>query len=108
SHEIIDQEARRLAHLVDNLLHFSRAERGAVRITKERTDLSRLVADVVEHFRPMATSRGVSVDTCLDLELETAIDPNAFRQILLNLLDNALKYGPDGQTIAVSTARDGA
>ncbi len=65
SHEIIDQEARRLAHLVDNLLHFSRAERGAVRITKERTDLARLVSDVADHFRPMAWPRGVSVETCL-------------------------------------------
>jgi len=106
--EIIDQEARRLAHLVDNLLHFSRAERGAVSISRERTNLERLVLDVADHFRPMARSRGVSVETSLDPTLEAEIDPNAFRQILLNLLDNALKYGPDGQVIAVSGNRDRA
>ncbi|MEP7344526.1 MAG: HAMP domain-containing sensor histidine kinase, partial [Gemmatimonadaceae bacterium] len=105
SHEIIDQEARRLAHLVDNLLHFSRAERGAVRITKERVDLGRLVSDVVDHFRPMASSRRVVVETSVDPTLEAEVDPNAVRQIILNLLDNALKYGPDGQVITVSTTR---
>ncbi len=107
SHDIIDQEARRLAHLVDNLLHFSRAERGTVRITRERTDLGRLISDVADHFRPMASSRRVSVLTDMNPGLEYDLDPNAFRQILLNLLDNAWKYGPDGQVIIVSAAGDG-
>ena len=103
---IIDQEARRLGHLVDNLLHFSRAERGAVRIVPERTDLGRLIADIVAHFQPIADARHVTIATSLAPGIDVDVDPNAVRQIVLNLLDNALKYGPDGQVVTVSSARD--
>jgi signal transduction histidine kinase len=109
---IVDQEARRLVHLVDNLLHFSRTERGGVQIAREPTALGRLITDIVELFRPIAAARRVSIVLSaaqeLEMDVQVAVDPNAFRQILLNLLDNALKYGPDGQVITVGAAREGA
>ena len=103
--EIIDQEARRLTHLVENLLHFARSERRATRAIVEPTDVAALAAAVVEGFAPLAAARGMTVRAEAAGPVVVPADPDAVRQILLNLLDNAAKYGPSGQTITVRAAR---
>jgi signal transduction histidine kinase len=60
---IIDQEARRLSHLVENILQFSRAERLAPRLSVAPLELTALVNEVVESFAPLAAARGVTVRT---------------------------------------------
>jgi len=105
---VIDTEARRLTHLVENVLQFSRTERHGVRIAPEPTSLSELAHDVVERFRPLAEPEGVRLRTRVDQGLEARVDRGAVQQILLNLLDNAVKYGPAGQTVTLGgEARDG-
>jgi signal transduction histidine kinase len=100
---VIVQEARRLGQLVDNVLTFSRASRGAAVVRREAVDPAAVVAEVVEGFRPQATSRGARIDLDVAAPVpKAAIDPDALRQILLNLLDNAVKYGPRGQTVRVA------
>lgn len=105
--EIIDQEARRLSHLVENVLHFSRSERQMTRIERERVEIPRLLKEVVEGFAPLARARGVRVRVLADEGVAAQADPKALRQVLLNLLDNALKYGPAGQTVTLSAALRG-
>jgi len=100
---IIDQEARRLTHLVENILQFSRAERSSPRVSLEALDLATLVEEVVESFAPLAGTRGVTVRTAHAGHTVARADRDALRQVLLNLLDNAVKYGPVGQTITVGT-----
>ena len=100
---IIDQEARRLAHLVENILQFSRAERTTLRVALEPLELTSLVDEVVESFAPLAASRGVTVRTAHAGHATALADRDALRQILLNLLDNAVKYGPAGQTVTAGT-----
>jgi signal transduction histidine kinase len=100
---IIDQEARRLAHLVENILQFSRAERSTPRVSLETLELPALVDEVVEGFAPLAGSRGVTVRTTHAGSALAFADRDALRQVLLNLLDNAVKYGPAGQTITAGT-----
>src|ERR1051326_616424 len=98
---IIDQETRRLPHLVENVLQFSRGERGTLRITKAPHDLSTLVRETVDAFAPIAKARGVTIE--LDAEPSIVdIDEDAMRQVVLNLLDNAIKYGPSDQRVLVS------
>jgi len=106
---IIDQEARRLSHLVENILQFSRAERLAPRVSLESLDLTVLVDEVVESFAPLAAARGATVRTAHGSDVVALGDRDALRQVLLNLLDNAVKYGPAGQTITAGTrvAADG-
>jgi signal transduction histidine kinase len=97
--EIVDKEARRLAHLVENLLVFSRAERGVVPLAAERRDLAPLVQETADTFRPLLSGTGVSLEARCTEGVRAAVDADAFRQVLLNLLDNAVKYGPRGQTV---------
>jgi signal transduction histidine kinase len=99
--EIIDQEAQRLTHLVDNVLHFSRVERQAIQVVPESTDVGALASHVVEGWIPLAAARETKLRTAIESGVMASLDPSAGRQMLLNLLDNALKYGPPGQTVTV-------
>jgi signal transduction histidine kinase len=105
--EIIDQEARRLTHLVENVLQFSRAERRLSRIAPERTELAGQVREAIEGFAPIAQARRVRVRTALKEGLIANIDRGALRQTLINLLDNAVKYGPTGAEITITLERVG-
>jgi len=105
--EVIVREARRLMQLVENTLQFSRAERPGVGLSPERTTLAPAVRDAIAAFEPLAETRGVRITSNLDDDVEALVDGSAFRQMLVNLLDNALKFGPREQTISVglSSAR---
>jgi signal transduction histidine kinase len=100
---IIDQEARRLTYLVENVLNFSRSEKGANRVSPAPVDLDHEILEALELFAPLARARKMLVATALDASAVISLDRDAFRQILLNLLDNAVKYGPVGQTITVGS-----
>jgi signal transduction histidine kinase len=93
---IIVQEARRLAHLVENVLQLSRAERRMVRVTPVPMPLAALVREIVERFAPLAGSAALRIRTELDERIVAAVDPEALHQIVINLLDNAVKYGGSG------------
>jgi signal transduction histidine kinase len=105
--QIVDQEARRLTHLVENILQFSRAEREAIRLAPVPAELASQVREAIEAFAPVARSRHVVLQTALANDVVCVVDPAAFRQILLNLLDNAVKYGPIGQTVTITLRRAG-
>lgn len=105
SARLIDQEARRLSYLVENVLDFARAERRAMRIAPEPTDVAAAVRETIEVFAPVARSREATLRTVLDEGLVADVDRGALRQVLLNFLDNAVKYGPAGQTVTVGAAR---
>ena len=102
---IIVREARRLMHLVDNTLTFSRAERPVVSLSPTRQRLAPLVREVISGFVPLATAKDVSITQSLGEDVEGFVDGEAFRQVVLNLLDNAVKYGPPGGKIAVGLTR---
>jgi signal transduction histidine kinase len=92
---IIVQEARRLAHLVENILQFSRAERRLVRVRTEAHRLAPLLRETVERFAPLA---GGPARFALELEepLAAPVHADSLRQVVINLLDNAVKYGGGG------------
>jgi signal transduction histidine kinase len=101
---IIDQEARRLTYLVENVLNFSRTEKGTNRISPTPCDLDHEILEATELFAPLARARKMTVTTALDAGVVVPADRDALRQVLLNLLDNAVKYGPPGQTIVAGSA----
>ncbi len=106
--EIIDQESRRLSLLVENVLQFSRGDRGAIRLAPERVDLSPMLREVIERFMPIARARRVRVAAQLDDAVVCHADVDAMTQVVLNLLDNAVKYGPTDQEVRLGAEIDGS
>jgi signal transduction histidine kinase len=103
----IDRETTRLHFLVENVLRFSRVGRNEAMVAAP-ADLGDEVERIIDEFRPLAASRRVRIVTEIDARPTLPLRPEALRHLLLNLLDNAVKYGPNEQTVRVSLAqRDG-
>jgi len=102
-------ETRVLSRLIDDLRTLSLAEAGALTLHREPTDIAALVADSVASFRAQADGQGVALTAAIDGTLpQTEIDPVRMREVLSNLLSNALRYTPHGGSIRVgASASDG-
>jgi signal transduction histidine kinase len=106
--EIIDREARRLTQLVENVLQFSRMERKIDSLSLEKRELASLIQEIVEDFETLMNGSGTEIELRLSFGLTVNVDPDALRQIVINLLDNALKYGRRKQQVILGLeARDG-
>ncbi len=98
---IIEEESNRLEELIDNLLDMSQMEAGALRIQREPTQLRRLVREAVENAQRRTESHWFVMDLPAELPRVWA-DPRRIRQVLNNLLENAIKYAPNGGQITVA------
>lgn len=105
--ETIVREARRLMQLVDNILHFAQLRRGAPQLQLADMSAAAVVADVVAGFTQLAESRGATVVLDRRDERFVRADREALRQVILNILDNATKYGRKGQTVRVAVLSSG-
>lgn len=101
---VIAREAERLGHQIESVLLFAHAGRRGAALDRELVDLGELAESTVAGFRPLADSRRVRIELALEPGIVAEADRNALRQVLLDLLDNALKYGPPGQTLTVGAA----
>jgi signal transduction histidine kinase len=102
------QESERLSRLIENVLDFSRIQRGRKQYAFNAGDMNKCVADVVEMMRPYAAQKSFSIETELGRLDQPTFDSDAVTQIVVNLLDNAIKYAGDAEdkTIIVRTASD--
>jgi len=102
------QESERLSRLIENVLDFSRIQRGKKKYAFNAGDMNRCVGDVVEMMKPYAAQRGFSIETELGRLDQATFDNDAVTQIVVNLLDNAIKYarGTADKTIIVRTTCD--
>ena len=105
--EVISNEADRLARIVNDILWASRLESGRMSIEIERCDAAAIATEVADALRarlPEAVELTVAAPHPLP---QVAADPDKLRQILTNLLDNAIKYSPDGGRIELEAGRSG-
>lgn len=98
----IQRESMRLSDLIDDLLELSRLQSGGVAFTKERVELYEILYDIADVMNESAHNRGISV-RLLAPEGEYLSETNSARieQILVALVDNAIKHGDDGCTVDI-------
>lgn len=103
-------ETGRLGHLVDQVLDLAALERGVARVNAQPGDLGAAVVDAAGLMQPKAAEAGLELVTDVAEELpEVTFDPRLVRPLILNLLDNAIKYGARGTTkeVGVRVATEG-
>ena len=104
----IIEETQILSRLVDDLRTLALAESGALRLKREPTNLAELIREAVSGFGAQGEEKGISFETALDGEEDANIDPQRIREVLTNLLSNALRYTPPGGQIHVRLTEAGS
>lgn len=103
--DIIEKETDRLAIMVEELLDFSRFVSGRISLDKEDVNIGLLIEQVGKQLEPRAGGRNIKLEYSYDSELPIIIaDENRIKQVLINLLDNALKFTPDGGNVKLIAA----
>ena len=97
----IIEETQILSRLVDDLRTLALAESGALRLKREPTNLAELIRDGIAAFEAQAKEKDVNIQISLDDGEDASIDPQRIREVLTNLLSNALRYTPRGGEIKV-------
>lgn len=101
------QEARRLTKLVSDLLTLARSDSNELQILKQKLRLDELVLKCTQVFTELAIIKEVELKTEIEQPLEIVGDEERLHQLLVILLDNALKYTSEGGKIYVSCKREG-
>lgn len=101
------EETLHLSELVEDLRTLTLAETGHLPLEKEEVDLGELVRGVADAVRPVAAEEEVEIALEVEDGLWAKVDPRRIRQVLGNLLSNALRFSPPGSTITVSARRKG-
>lgn len=87
--------------MLDTLMDVAEAETGTMPLTLERVRVADLAHDVVELYGFVAEEKGVTLEAQVPGELHIAVDRGRMRQVLANLVDNAVKYTPPGGRVVV-------
>ncbi len=101
-------ETRRLARLIQDLLDLGRLDAGVVQLERSECGLAALLGRAAAAIRPRMHARGIRVDVDADARVAVFVDPERFLQALMNVLDNALKFSPDGALVSLTGVADGA
>jgi signal transduction histidine kinase len=108
AHEIMDRQVDHLIRLVDELLDVEGFTRGKLRLRREPVEIAPIVARAVEASRPMMDARRHLLEIDLpEVPVGLEADPLRLAQMLMNLLNNAAKYTPEGGRISLSVQLDG-
>lgn len=104
--EIAERETDRLIRLVNQLLDFSRWQAGQLELNRRPVDVSAVVSAAVTLSEGRAHHRHITLNTDLPLNPPTTFaDPDRLQQVILNLLDNAIKFTPGGGQVTLAVAQ---
>jgi len=97
-----------LGRLVDDIFLMARLESGEIDLSAEIIDLTEIVDEAMEVFRPLALARGVSQRLDADARVLAVGAPEAVARVVRNILDNAVRHSPQGGEVVIHVSRDSA
>jgi two-component system, OmpR family, heavy metal sensor histidine kinase CusS len=101
-------ETQRLSDITEKLLLLSRADVGALRLTKEVLEFSAICHELVEDAKILVGPKRITAEFEISPDVQVVADESYLRRVLLNLLDNAVKYNVEGGSLSISlTKSDG-
>jgi signal transduction histidine kinase len=102
---IITAEGERLTRLINNVMEHARLRRGSRPMQLVRADAGAVVREVIDVMAPHLASEGFRVELEVAADLpEAQLDVDAFKQVLFNVIDNAIKYGRNGDACVLQVA----
>ena len=100
------EESDRILTLLNSIVDISEAETGTMRLKLEIVNLTQLISDIVELYHYVAEDNHIVVEMDCNEDISVRVDLNRMRQVVANLLDNAIKYTPPGGRIMISVRRE--
>jgi signal transduction histidine kinase len=100
------EESERILAMLETLMDISEAETGTMRLEIGDVPVASIVGDVVELYENVAEDKHIAMSTSVEPGLTVPADSRRLRQVLANLVDNALKYTPSGGRVTVSARRE--
>lgn len=94
---VLSREADRLSHLVENVLAFSKIERGSARSKVTEIEVSEFLEDLRERFDTRLDAAGLRLEIKIPRPIRCTLDTSALEHVLFNLIDNAAKYASDSK-----------
>ncbi len=99
------EEFGKLSKMIDQMLTLARAEAGQIRVARERVDLTALARSLVDQMEALASIREISLAAEPEDRVSVTGDPGWLERVILNLLDNAIKFTPQGGHVTVRVSR---
>ena len=97
----IERHSNRLTNLIEDLLTISRLESGQITLQLRPIELRAFADHLLSDLQKRATERGVTIENQIPADLDGRADPDRLEQVLVNLLDNAMKYGRANGRVAI-------
>ncbi|MBN1370168.1 MAG: hypothetical protein JW954_08045, partial [Dehalococcoidaceae bacterium] len=104
--QVAREEAERLNHLITNLLDESKIEAGALTLSKQPSEVQDLIGAALEHMGTRSRGHAIRIDIPDDVAF-VCVDFGLIVQVLINIIDNAIKYSPPGSSIDIGARQAG-
>jgi len=101
------EESERIVTMLSVLIDISEAETGTMNLDLAQVNIVSLIRETVELYSCVAEEKGVKLETALPDELYARVDSSRMKQIIANLLDNAIKYNSGGGRVHIETCQEG-
>lgn len=105
--EVVQRQARRTQELIEDLTDLSLIESGLVPLELQPVDLRKLAEEVAADYQPAARERSIAIEVGGQDGVSATGDPRRVGQILRNLVDNAIKFSPDGAVVTIDFEQEG-
>jgi signal transduction histidine kinase len=95
------EESERVLNMLNTLMDITEAEAGMMKLHREPVDLCQLASEVIELYQYVAEEKKITVTPDLTVPCTVSVDRTRMRQVFANLLDNAIKYTPEGGRVTI-------